>query len=134
MAKKSAIEKNKSRGKLVQRDAGKRARLKAIACDKDLPLEEQFKARLKLSELPRNGAKIRLRNRCEISGRPRGLFFGMFEQFIMMSPFVFSRSPKSGVARAVTTASSRCPVLPCVISARLARSRAWLSLAGKRGV
>ncbi|MEQ8333320.1 30S ribosomal protein S14 [Nisaea sp.] len=74
MAKKSAIEKNKSRGKLVQRDAGKRERLKAIASDKDLPLEEQFKARLKLSELPRNGAKVRLRNRCEISGRPRGYY------------------------------------------------------------
>jgi len=74
MAKKSAIEKNKSRGKIVQRDAGKRARLKAIANDKDLPLEEQFKARLKLNELPRDGAKIRLRNRCEVSGRPRGYY------------------------------------------------------------
>lgn len=74
MAKKSAIEKNKSRGKIVQRDAEKRARLKAIARDKDLPLEEQFKARLKLNELPRDGAKIRLRNRCEVSGRPRGYY------------------------------------------------------------
>jgi len=74
MAKKSAIEKNNSRKKIVLRDAEKRARLKAIACDKDLPLEEQFKARLKLNELPRDGAKIRLRNRCEVSGRPRGYY------------------------------------------------------------
>ncbi|WP_193173501.1 30S ribosomal protein S14 [Nisaea nitritireducens] len=74
MAKKSAIEKNKSRGKIVQRDAEKRARLKAIAGDKDLPMEDRFKARLKLNELPRDGAKIRLRNRCEVSGRPRGYY------------------------------------------------------------
>ena len=74
MAKKSAIEKNKNRQKQVQRDPAKRERLKAIIADKDLPMEERFKAGLKLNEMPRNGAKIRLRNRCEVSGRPRGYY------------------------------------------------------------
>lgn len=74
MAKKSAIEKNNNRAKKVGQDAAKRARLKAIADDKSLPMEERFKARLKLSEMPRNGAKVRLRNRCELTGRPRGYY------------------------------------------------------------
>ncbi|WP_420406285.1 30S ribosomal protein S14 [Nisaea sp.] len=74
MAKKSAIEKNLNRQKQVQRDTAKRKRLKAIIADKDLPMEERFKAGLKLNEMPRNGAKIRLRNRCEVSGRPRGYY------------------------------------------------------------
>ena len=74
MAKKSSIEKNRNRIKLVARYAGKRARLKEIANDKDLPIEDRFQAGLKLSEMPRNGAKIRVRNRCEITGRPRGFY------------------------------------------------------------
>jgi len=74
MAKKSSIQKNLNRAKLVARYADKRARLKAIANDKELPIEERFQAGLKLSEMPRNGAKIRLRNRCEVSGRPRGYY------------------------------------------------------------
>lgn len=74
MAKKSAVEKNKNRAKLVARDANKRARLKAIANDKNLPIEERFQAGLKLSEMPRNGSKIRVRNRCEVTGRPRGFY------------------------------------------------------------
>jgi small subunit ribosomal protein S14 len=74
MAKKSAIEKNKRRGRLVQKYAQKRARLLALANDKSLPLEEQFAARLKLAEMPRNSAAVRLRNRCEVSGRPRAYY------------------------------------------------------------
>ena len=74
MAKKSAVEKNKNRGNLVARYSRKRARLKEIANDKNLPIEERFQAGLKLSEMPRNGAKIRLRNRCEVTGRPRGFY------------------------------------------------------------
>jgi small subunit ribosomal protein S14 len=74
MAKKSSVQKNLNRAKLVARYADKRARLKAIANDKELPIEERFQAGLKLSEMPRNGAKIRLRNRCEVSGRPRGYY------------------------------------------------------------
>ena len=74
MAKKSAIEKNKSRQKLVKRNAARRARLKAIACDQSYPAEERFNARLKLAELPRNGAPTRVRNRCVASGRPRAYY------------------------------------------------------------
>jgi small subunit ribosomal protein S14 len=74
MAKKSAIENNKRKMKLVKSFASRRARLKAAARDKSLPIEEQFQARLKLSELPRNSAKERVRNRCEVSGRPRGFY------------------------------------------------------------
>ena len=74
MAKKSAIEKNKARKKMVDRYAAKRAALKAIATDRDLPPEERFQAYLKLAELPRNSAKIRLRNRCQVTGRPRGVY------------------------------------------------------------
>ena len=72
MAKKSAIEKNKRRMKLAKQFAAKRARLKAVANDKDLPIEDRFSARLKLAELPRNSAPNRVRNRCELTGRPRG--------------------------------------------------------------
>jgi small subunit ribosomal protein S14 len=74
MAKKSAIEKNKKRQKLVEKYAAKRAELKAVAMNEDLSLEERFKARLKLAELPRNSAANRVRNRCEITGRPRGYY------------------------------------------------------------
>lgn len=74
MAKKSAIEKNERRKRMVKKYAGRRARLKAIAMDEDQPLEERFKARLKLASLPRNSAEVRVRNRCEVSGRPRGYY------------------------------------------------------------
>ncbi len=74
MAKKSAIEKNKRRRRLVAKHAAKRAALKAIANDQNLSLEERFQARLKLAEVPRNSAKVRIRNRCEVTGRPRGFY------------------------------------------------------------
>ncbi len=74
MAKKSSIEKNNRRRKMVARLAAKRAELKRIANDESLSLEERFQARLKLAELPRNSSAVRIRNRCEISGRPRGVY------------------------------------------------------------
>ena len=74
MAKVSAIENNKKKQRLVAKFANKRAELKAIISNKELPIEERFKAQLALSSLPRNGAKIRLRNRCGVSGRPRGYY------------------------------------------------------------
>ena len=74
MAKVSAFTKNKHREKLAKRDEAKRAALKAIIMNKELSIEERFKAQLKLSEMPRNGAKTRVRNRCEITGRPRGFY------------------------------------------------------------
>jgi small subunit ribosomal protein S14 len=74
MAKTSAIEKNKRRRKMAKKFSGKRARLKAIACDRELPVEERFAARLKLAALPRNSAPSRIRNRCLITGRPRAYY------------------------------------------------------------
>jgi small subunit ribosomal protein S14 len=74
MAKTSSVEKNKARRKLVKRFAAKRAALKAIARDRLLPPEERFQAYLKLAELPRNSTKGRVRNRCEVTGRPRGVY------------------------------------------------------------
>ncbi|HJU18875.1 MAG TPA: 30S ribosomal protein S14 [Stellaceae bacterium] len=74
MAKKSAIEKNERRRKLAKRVAPRRERLKAVALDRQAAPEERFAAQLKLAELPRNGSETRLRNRCEMSGRPRGYY------------------------------------------------------------
>ncbi|MBK5957887.1 30S ribosomal protein S14 [Rhodoplanes elegans] len=74
MAKKSSVEKNEHRRKLVAQQAAKRARLKAEANDKDKPMEERFAATLKLAEMPRNGSKTRIRNRCEVTGRPRAYY------------------------------------------------------------
>lgn len=74
MAKVSAIENNKKKRKLVKKYASKRAELKAIISDRSLPIEERFKAQLAIAELPRNSAKIRVRNRCGVSGRPRGFY------------------------------------------------------------
>ena len=74
MAKKSAIEKNKTRRLKVARDSAKRARLKAMSKDESLSQEERFNARLKLATLPRDGSATRVRNRCEITGRPRGYY------------------------------------------------------------
>jgi len=74
MAKKSAVEKNSKRQRLVKKYATQRAKLKAIVMDRSLPPEDRFAAQLKLNELPRNGAAARVRNRCEVSGRPRGFY------------------------------------------------------------
>jgi small subunit ribosomal protein S14 len=74
MAKTSSIEKNKRRARLAKLYAGRRSRLKAIARDKSLTMEERFAATLKLAELPRNSAKSRIRNRCEVTGRPRAYY------------------------------------------------------------
>ena len=74
MAKTSAIQKNKKRERLAKQYEARRARLKAIADNDALPMEEQFAARLKLAQLPRNSSKTRIRNRCELTGRARGYY------------------------------------------------------------
>lgn len=74
MAKKSSIEKNKRRRKMVARFAAKREGLLAIANDQSRPMEERFEARLTLAELPRNANPTRIRNRCEVTGRPRAYY------------------------------------------------------------
>jgi small subunit ribosomal protein S14 len=79
MAKKSSIEKNQRRTKMSKAIAPRRARLKALARDRDAAPEERFEAQLKLARLPRNSSATRIRNRCALSGRPRGFYrkFGL---------------------------------------------------------
>ena len=74
MAKKSAVNRNERVKKLVKQYAARREALKAVANDESLPLEERFDARLKLAELPRNSSQTRIRNRCEVTGRPRAFY------------------------------------------------------------
>ena len=74
MAKKSAIENNQRKQRLAKKFAGRRRRLLEVANDEARPMEERFEARLKLAALPRNGAIVRVRNRCEVTGRPRGFY------------------------------------------------------------
>jgi len=74
MAKKSMIAREKKREKLVAQYAEKRAALKAIINDKEVPVEERFKATLELAKLPRNSAKVRLHNRCQLTGRPHAYY------------------------------------------------------------
>ena len=74
MAKKSSVENNEKRRKTVKKFSGPRGRLKKIAKDKTLSTEERFEATVKLAQLPRNGSATRIRNRCEITGRPRAFY------------------------------------------------------------
>jgi small subunit ribosomal protein S14 len=74
MAKTSSVEKNETRRKLAKKFAGRRARLKAITKNQALSMEERFAAQLKLAQLPRNSAPNRIRNRCELTGRPRAFY------------------------------------------------------------
>ena len=74
MAKLSSIEKNNRRTRMTARDSVKRAALKAIIMNRELPIEERMTAQFKLSEMPRNGAASRIRNRCELTGRARGTY------------------------------------------------------------
>jgi small subunit ribosomal protein S14 len=74
MAKTSSIERNKKRERLAKKYAARRAKLRAAALNEALPLEERFAARLKLAQLPRNSSATRVRNRCELTGRPRAFY------------------------------------------------------------
>ncbi len=74
MAKTSMVEKNKRRTKMSAAHAAKRRALKAVVMDRSKAIEERFEAQVKLNELPRNGAKVRVRNRCEVTGRPRAVY------------------------------------------------------------
>lgn len=74
MAKTSSVEKNNRRARMIKKDAPKRAALKALIKNKELAFEERLEATIKLSEMPRNGSKVRHRNRCELTGRARGTY------------------------------------------------------------
>ena len=100
MAKKSAIDKNKKRIYMAALHKDKRMALKAIIKDKKVSQEDRFKAVLKLSSLPKNGAQIRVRNRCEITGRPRGNY-----RKFSMSRIAFRDLASSGQLPGITKAS-----------------------------
>ena len=74
MAKTSSIEKNNRRRRMTAQFKTKRAALKDVIQDRSKPMDERFEAQMKLSELPRNSSKVRIRNRCELTGRPRGFY------------------------------------------------------------
>ena len=74
MAKTSMVERDKKRRRLAKKFKTRRTRLKTVAADRNLPAEERFAARLKLAELPRNSSPTRIRNRCDLTGRPRGYY------------------------------------------------------------
>jgi small subunit ribosomal protein S14 len=74
MAKTAMVQKNKRRERMSKNKAPTRAKLKAIIKDKDTPMEERFDAVIRLAKVPRNSAKVRVRNRCELTGRPRGVY------------------------------------------------------------
>ena len=104
MAKLSSINKNNKRIKLSDRFFNKRSKLKKVVMDKKIPLEERFKAQQKLSKLPRNSAKIRVMNRCQITGRPHGVYRklkisrlniskSIFNDFFPKGPSIFKIFP-----------------------------------------
>jgi small subunit ribosomal protein S14 len=74
MAKKSAVEIDRKRRRMVKQHKEKRTQLKAVIMDRSKSAEERFKAQIKLAELPRNSSKVRVRNRCGVTGRPRGFY------------------------------------------------------------
>ncbi len=74
MAKKSMVEREKKRQRMVQQHSAKRAALKSVANDQSASMEDRFKATLKLAEMPRNSSATRLHNRCELTGRPRAYY------------------------------------------------------------
>jgi small subunit ribosomal protein S14 len=87
MAKVSMINREKKRQKLVEKYAARRAALKEVAKDESLPMEERFKARLRLAKLPRNSSPSRLHNRCEVTGRPRAYYRKLRMSRIAMRDF-----------------------------------------------
>jgi len=100
MAKKSSIEKNNRRKRLVEKHKDERVRLKTLVKDANLSLQERLEAQAKLSALPRNSSPVRVRNRCELTGRPRG-YMGMFK----LSRIQFRKFALQGLLPGVKKAS-----------------------------
>jgi small subunit ribosomal protein S14 len=99
MATRISIEKNKTRRQLAAKYAAKRAALKKVIMDRDTPAEERFRAVVKLSEMPRNGAKVRIRNRCALTGRARG-FHRKFGLSRLMLRELASKGQIPGITKA----------------------------------
>ena len=100
MAKTSAIQRNLKRIKMSKRFDNKRKKLKAIVSNKKLPLNERFAAQLKLAKLPKNSSKTRIRNRCEITGRPHGVY-----RKLRISRIALRRMGSSGKIPSMTKSS-----------------------------
>lgn len=100
MAKTSSVEKNNNRKKLAKQYAGKRARLKAIARNKTITMEERFAAQLKMAAMPRNSAPTRVRNRCEVTGRARA-----FYRKVKMSRLALREMANQGLIPGMTKSS-----------------------------
>lgn len=100
MAKTSSVEKNNHRKKLAKQYAGKRARLKAIARNKTITMEERFAAQLKMAAMPRNSAPTRVRNRCEVTGRARA-----FYRKVKMSRLALREMANQGLIPGMTKSS-----------------------------
>ena len=100
MAKTSAIHRNLKRVRMTKKFANKRAKLKAIVMDKKTNLNERFAATLKLAKLPKNSAKNRIRNRCEITGRPHGYY-----RKLKMSRIALRKLASSGKIPGMTKSS-----------------------------
>ena len=100
MAKTSAIQRNLKRIKMAKKFENRRKKLKKIIRNKKLPLNERFAAQLKLSKLPRNSARIRIRNRCEITGRPHGVY-----RKLKMSRIALRQMASSGKIPGMTKSS-----------------------------
>ena len=100
MAKKSMIEREKKRAALVEKYAAKRTALKAVVSDESKPMEERFRASLKLAKLPRNSSAVRLHNRCQLTGRPKG-YMRMFG----VSRVTFRKMALDGKIPGITKAS-----------------------------
>jgi small subunit ribosomal protein S14 len=98
MAKKSSVEKNNRRKRIVIRDMAKRKALKDIIMNKSIPLEERFAAQLKIAQMPRDGAANRVRNRCELTGRARG-FVGKFKVSRICIRYLAGRGMLPGVIK-----------------------------------
>ncbi|MDP7142019.1 MAG: 30S ribosomal protein S14 [Alphaproteobacteria bacterium] len=98
MAKVSAVQRNEKRRRMAKSLSKKRASLKATIYNKELPMEERFQATLKLAELPRNSAENRIRNRCALTGRPRG-FHGKFKLSRVLLRELASRGELPGVTK-----------------------------------
>ena len=99
MAKKSAIARNKKREDLSRKNARRRAALKAVLHDRTLPPEERFQASQKLNQLPKNASPVRIHNRCELTGRPKG-FYRKFKLSRIALRELASRGQIPGVTKA----------------------------------
>ena len=98
MAKTSAVERNKKRQRMAERFAARRKALKDVVNNRELPPEERFAAQLRLAELPRNSSRVRVRNRCELTGRPRA-YYRKFRLSRIMLRDLASRGQIPGVTK-----------------------------------